>query len=54
LDFDTKEQEAILLKVALSPVSMKNALANMEAEAPDWNFDGYVKQGQNALGKGVA
>lgn len=51
LDFDTKAQESILLKVALSPVSMKNALANMEAEAPDWNFDGYVKKGQEVWEK---
>lgn len=51
LDFDTKAQESILLKVALSPVSMKNALTNMEEEAPDWNFDGYVKKGQEAWEK---
>ncbi|MDM1295398.1 glycoside hydrolase family 92 protein [Sphingobacterium sp. N143] len=51
LDFDTKAQEAILMKVALSPVSMKNALSNMQEEAPDWNFDGYVKEGQVAWEK---
>lgn len=48
LDFDTKDGEEVLMKVALSPVSMKNALANMEHEAPDWNFQNYVKAGQKS------
>lgn len=48
LDFDTKDGEEILMKVALSPVSMKNALANMEQEAPGWNFENYVKAGQKS------
>lgn len=48
LDFDTKDDEEVLMKVALSPVSMKNALANMEHEAPDWNFENYVKAGQKS------
>lgn len=48
LDFDTNDGEEILMKVALSPVSMKNALANMEHEAPDWNFENYVKAGQKS------
>ncbi|MCS3553433.1 MULTISPECIES: GH92 family glycosyl hydrolase [unclassified Sphingobacterium] len=48
LDFDTKDGEEVLMKVALSPVSMKNALANMEHEAPDWNFENYVKVGQKS------
>jgi len=48
LDFDTKDGEEVLMKVALSPVSMKNALANMEHEAPDWNFENYVKAGQKS------
>lgn len=46
LDFDTKAQESIQMKVALSPVSMKNALSNMGNEAPDWDFDAYVRKGQ--------
>ncbi|MGA6119935.1 GH92 family glycosyl hydrolase [Sphingobacterium anhuiense] len=48
LDFDTKDGEEVLMKVALSPVSMKNALANIEHEAPDWNFENYVKAGQKS------
>lgn len=48
LDFDTEEQESILMKVSLSPVSMTNAIANMEAEIPNWNFDHVVAEGQSA------
>ncbi|CDT06451.1 Alpha-1,2-mannosidase [Sphingobacterium sp. PM2-P1-29] len=48
LDFDTNEGEEVLMKVALSPVSMKNALANMEQEAPHWNFENYVQAGQQS------
>jgi len=42
-DFDTKENEQIQLKVALSPVSMDGALLNMRTEIPHWDFD-KVKQ----------
>ncbi|QMW05519.1 GH92 family glycosyl hydrolase [Spirosoma foliorum] len=38
-DFDTNEGEKIKLKMALSPVSQENALANMQAEIPHWDFD---------------
>lgn len=31
--------EALELKVGISPVSMENAAANINAEAPGWNFD---------------
>ena len=31
--------EALQLKVGISPVSMENAAANINAEAPGWNFD---------------
>lgn len=42
-DFETEENEKIQIKFALSPVSQKNALANMQAEIPHWNFE-KVKQ----------
>ncbi|WP_118194804.1 GH92 family glycosyl hydrolase [Albibacterium indicum] len=48
LDFDTDEGEQIMMKVALSPVSMSNALENMAAEAPHWDFDAVVNQGKKA------
>jgi predicted alpha-1,2-mannosidase len=37
LDFGNANR--VLLKVALSPVSIANALENMEAEVPGWNFE---------------
>lgn len=43
VSFDTKEKEELYVKVALSPVSIKNAKLNMEAELSGWNFDQTVK-----------
>ncbi len=34
--------EPLVVKVALSPVSEENAIANMDAEMPDFEFDGYA------------
>jgi len=45
-DFDTKENEQIKIKFALSPVSMRNALANMQQEVPHWDFDRTKQEGQ--------
>lgn len=45
-DFETTEGEKIKLKMALSPVSMDNALANMQAECPGWDFDKVKADGQ--------
>lgn len=38
-DFDIKNQEKIQLKFALSPVSTEGAVANMEKEIPNWDFE---------------
>lgn len=38
-DFDTKAGEEILVKFAISGVSTKNALENLNAEIPGWDFD---------------
>lgn len=38
-DFETAEQEKILVKFALSPVSLDNAIENMKAEIPSWDFE---------------
>lgn len=46
LDFDTDADEQILMKVAISPVSMRNALENMEVEVPHWDFEQVVKEGK--------
>lgn len=37
--FDTGDGEQIIVKVALSPVSIDNAKMNMEVEMPGWDFD---------------
>ncbi len=39
LSFATKAGETVLLKVGISPVSSANALANIRAELPHWQFD---------------
>ena len=45
-DFDTQEGEAIMIKMALSPVSTVGALANMKLEIPHWDFEKTKQQGQ--------
>ncbi|MCX6335566.1 MAG: glycoside hydrolase family 92 protein, partial [Bacteroidia bacterium] len=42
LGFD--EGDFVQMKVGISPVSSDNALANINAEITDWNFNGIVKQ----------
>lgn len=42
LEFSTTEKEILYLKMGVSPVSMKNALANIRAEIPNWDFDKVV------------
>ncbi len=37
--FNTKDREQILLKVAISYVSIEGARKNLEAELPHWDFD---------------
>lgn len=44
LNFDTKSQSQVLVKVALSPVSVENARENMKAELSGWDFDKVVDQ----------
>lgn len=38
-DFDMNEGEQIMLKVALSPVSMDGAFSNLETELQSWDFE---------------
>lgn len=44
LNFNTALNEQLLVKVALSPVSVQNARQNMKAELPGWDFDKTVNQ----------
>lgn len=46
--FATKENEQIYVKVALSPVSIDGAKANLEAELPDWNFKRTIANAEKA------
>jgi predicted alpha-1,2-mannosidase len=46
LNFDSTPA-LVELKVGISPISSKNALANIEAEIPDWDFDNVVVSAQN-------
>ncbi len=41
LEFKTKKDENIIVKVGISPVSSENALENINIEAKDWDFDKY-------------
>ena len=50
-DFETREGEQIMMKVALSPVSMENAYENMQTELPGWDFDRTVEEAEDAWDK---
>jgi len=44
LNFNTADKEQILVKVALSSVSVENARMNLKAELADWDFDRVSQQ----------
>ncbi|MFC5874458.1 alpha-1,2-mannosidase, putative [Chryseobacterium arachidis] len=50
-DFDTNENEAIEVKLAISPVSQANALENLEKEAGSLSFDQVKAQTQENWNK---
>lgn len=50
-DFKTAEGEKIKLKFALSSVSQENALMNLKAEAPAWDFEAVKNAGQLSWNK---
>jgi|WetSurSiteA1Bulk_404760.scaffolds.fasta_scaffold04294_3 predicted alpha-1,2-mannosidase len=39
LTFGASQDEPVLLKIAISPVSCENAMANLQGELPEWNFE---------------
>ena len=51
LEFETSENEVIQVKMGVSPVSSKNALENMKAEIPHWDFDEIVNQADEKWNK---
>ena len=44
LNFSTTDKEQVLVKVAISSVSVENARMNMAAEIPDWDFNKVSQQ----------
>ena len=46
-DFTTGSNEAIMLKVAISPVSTANAIVNLKMEAPGWSFDNMAQHARD-------
>jgi len=44
LTFDTSSQRAVLVKVGLSYVSVRDAMANLRAESPGWSFAALRRQ----------
>ncbi len=49
--FSTDAAEKIRVKVGISPVSMSNALLNINAEIPHWDFDAVVSNADAAWNK---
>ena len=50
----TKEGEQILVKVAISPVSIEGAAANLNAEMPGWDFDSTVDKASKEWNRELA
>ncbi len=42
-DFKTDSQKPVLVKVAISAVSVEGARKNLKAELPDWDFDATIQ-----------
>jgi len=51
LDFNVKKGETVQMKVALSTVSVDGALASMEKENPDWDFEAVKESTRNKWNK---
>jgi len=49
--FVTSKEEKIKVKVGISPVSIENAMANIQAEIPYWNFEDIAQQASTAWNK---
>ena len=54
LEFETTENEVVYVKMGVSPVSSKNALENIRAEIPHWDFDKIVEQADKKWNKELA
>lgn len=54
LNFETKANSPIYVKVALSPTSVEGAAANMKAELPGWDFESVKTAADEAWNKELA
>lgn len=52
-DFDQAAGRQLLVKVAISPVSEDNAIANLDAEVPGWDFDGVRAAAKRQWGEAL-
>jgi predicted alpha-1,2-mannosidase len=41
--YSTREHESVLVKIGISAVSTANAMKNLDAEIPGWNFESVVR-----------
>lgn len=46
--FDTRQNQSVMVKVALSAVDVEGARKNLDAEAPGWDFPAYVREADRA------
>ncbi len=51
LEFSTKKNEVIYLKMGVSPVSSSNGLDNLMTEIPEWNFNRVLKDAEDKWNK---
>lgn len=51
LNLSTSNNEEVMLKIGISPVSEENALANISAEIPGWNFNNVVAEAKDKWNK---
>jgi predicted alpha-1,2-mannosidase len=52
--YKTHRDEVIMVKVAVSPVSTANAIRNLEAEIPDWDFERVHQQTRDKWNRELA
>ncbi len=54
LSFQTFKEEIVYVKVGISPVSTANALLNIKAEIPKWDFNKVIQDADQAWNKQLA
>lgn len=54
LDFETSKDEQIILRVGLSPTSVDEAMKNLRAEIPSWDFDAVREAARNVWNENLS